>query len=219
LSVTGFATPVTAGTPGTFTVTLFDGSGQVITGYRGTVHFTGSDPQAVFPADYTFTAADGGVTLITPGDQILTATDTTSGITSSAVVTVGTAAPVLSMESSDAVTPVAGGTPVAGKNAPGRFALSAEAGMPKTSFVEMARTDAFDRVFSEGGHRPAHRVAADDWTIDPLDYGRPQDPPPTRSASERERPVLPSPALRVGGGCLFPEFPKWGARGQTAGHP
>ncbi len=50
-------------------------------------------------ADYTFTTGDGGdngvhslpggVTLVTVGDQILTSTDTVSGITGNATVTVG----------------------------------------------------------------------------------------------------------------------------------
>jgi hypothetical protein len=51
--------------------------------------------------DYPFTAADagthtfpGGFTLVTPGDQTLTATDTVSGITGSATVTVTAADPV-----------------------------------------------------------------------------------------------------------------------------
>ena len=58
--------------------------GNVATGYSGTVHFTSSDsnPNVVLPADYTFTAADGGthtfsgVRLHTQGQQSLTVTDT-----------------------------------------------------------------------------------------------------------------------------------------------
>ncbi len=81
LAVSGFASSITAGTPGTFTVTVQNDAGQTATGYRGTVHFTSSDPQAVLPADYTFTAADNGVhtfsaTLKTAGLQSITATDT-----------------------------------------------------------------------------------------------------------------------------------------------
>ena len=38
------------------TVTAYDAYGNVATGYTGTVAFTSSDPQACFPADYTFTA-------------------------------------------------------------------------------------------------------------------------------------------------------------------
>ena len=65
------------------TVTLKDQYGNVATGYRGTVHFTTSDPlpTVVLPADYTFTAADAGtrqfsVTLWTPPSETVTATDT-----------------------------------------------------------------------------------------------------------------------------------------------
>ncbi len=79
--VSGFSSPVPAGTAGTFTVTALDTSGNTRTDYRGTVHFTTSDPQAARPADYTFTAADNGVhvftaTLKTAGLQAITSTDT-----------------------------------------------------------------------------------------------------------------------------------------------
>jgi len=66
--------------------------------YAGTATWTSSDTDSgvVLPADYTFQASDSGmhlfpagVTLITLGDQTLTATDTVSGITGSATVTVG----------------------------------------------------------------------------------------------------------------------------------
>jgi hypothetical protein len=94
LLLSGFPSSVTAGVAGTETVTAKDASGRTATDYRGTVHFTSSDPQAVQPADYTFTAADAGVhsfsvTLKTAGTQSITATDvapssitgTQSGIT------------------------------------------------------------------------------------------------------------------------------------------
>src|SRR5204863_3728849 len=58
--LSGFPSSTTAGAAHTFTVTGTDASGNVLTGYAGTVHFTSSDPQAVLPADYTFTAADQG---------------------------------------------------------------------------------------------------------------------------------------------------------------
>src|SRR5262249_53706677 len=65
------------------TVTALDPYGNVVTGYTGTVHFSSSAASATLPADYTFTAADGGVhtfsvTLQTAGSQTLTATDTHS---------------------------------------------------------------------------------------------------------------------------------------------
>jgi hypothetical protein len=92
---------VASGTPFDVTVQAVDVFGQVAFGYRGTVTFsvTDPDPAVVLPADYTFTAADGGVhtftdtglgetTLITTGDQTVTATDLGSGITGTAPVTV-----------------------------------------------------------------------------------------------------------------------------------
>jgi hypothetical protein len=43
------------------TVTLFDPFGNVATGYLHKVHLTSSDPKALLPSDYTFTAADAGI--------------------------------------------------------------------------------------------------------------------------------------------------------------
>jgi hypothetical protein len=71
----------TAGTAQTITVTAKDAYGNIVKGYTGTVHFRSSDPQAVLPADYTFTPADGGVhtfssTLKTAGSRSITVIDT-----------------------------------------------------------------------------------------------------------------------------------------------
>jgi hypothetical protein len=93
---------VTAGVPFDVTVTAVDPFGQVAVGYLGTVTFstTDPDPTVVLPADYTFTLDDGGMrtftntgrgelTLVTPGDQMLTLTDTAKAtITGGATVTV-----------------------------------------------------------------------------------------------------------------------------------
>jgi WD40 repeat protein len=69
-----------AGTACNFTVTAKYADGSIDTHYIGSIHFTSSDPQAVLPPDYTFTAADAGVhtfstTLKTAGTQSITATD------------------------------------------------------------------------------------------------------------------------------------------------
>jgi hypothetical protein len=70
------------GVPFSMTVTALDPYGNTATSYRGTVHFTSSDPQASVPGDGTFTAADNGVhtfdgfVLRTPADQTFTGTDT-----------------------------------------------------------------------------------------------------------------------------------------------
>jgi hypothetical protein len=100
---------VTAGVPFDVTVTAVDPFGQVALGYTGTVTFSTTDRGAgvVLPADYAFTADDAGVhtftdtgrgetTLITPGDQMLTVTETGEDtISGSATVTVnpGSSAP------------------------------------------------------------------------------------------------------------------------------
>jgi hypothetical protein len=94
-------TSATSGTAFDITVIAVDPYGNIDINYTGTVTFTSSDtdPGVVLPANYTFTSADGGIrtftntglgetTLITPGDQTLTATDTASGMTGSATVTV-----------------------------------------------------------------------------------------------------------------------------------
>jgi hypothetical protein len=99
-AVSGFPSPSTAGTAGTFTVTADDAYGNKTTGYLGTVTFTCSDAQAVLPANYTFTSTDAGVhtftngaTLKTAGKKTIVATDTvTSTITGKQTVTVNAAA-------------------------------------------------------------------------------------------------------------------------------
>lgn len=86
--------PQTAGTPFSVIVTAADVSGNTVTGYTGTAHFTSSDVAASLPADYTFVGGDGGVhtftngaTLRTTGGQTITVTDT---ITPSLTGTSGT---------------------------------------------------------------------------------------------------------------------------------
>jgi hypothetical protein len=87
-----------AGTPFDVALTALDPYGNADPNYTGTVTWTSSetDPGLLLPVDYTFQAAESGmhifptaVTLITVGDQTLTATDTVSGITGLATVTVG----------------------------------------------------------------------------------------------------------------------------------
>src|SRR5206468_11530689 len=72
---------VAAGTAIPVTVTALDSSNNMGATYVGTVHFTSTDPTAVLPADYTFTAADAGTHTLTAtvraaGLQTITATDT-----------------------------------------------------------------------------------------------------------------------------------------------
>jgi hypothetical protein len=89
------------------TVTAVDPFSQVAVGYTGTVtsRTTDTDPGVVLPADYAFVLADGGMhtfadtglgetTLLTPGDQMLTVTDTADNtITGSTTITVSSMPP------------------------------------------------------------------------------------------------------------------------------
>jgi len=66
-------------------VTLQNDLGTPLFAYTGTAHFTSTDPDAVLPADYTFTFADAGshrfvATLKTGGTQSITMTDTKSAV-------------------------------------------------------------------------------------------------------------------------------------------
>jgi uncharacterized repeat protein (TIGR01451 family) len=71
-------------------VFIVDGSGLPATGYTGTVHFTSSDGAASLPADYTFTAGDGGTKTLpglvmrTEGLHTVTVTDTANSSISGA---------------------------------------------------------------------------------------------------------------------------------------
>ena len=81
--VTGFPGTV-AGIAHSFTITVRNTLGQVMTGYTGTVNFASSDTQAGLPASYTFTSADKGshnftATLKTAGLQSISAWDSVNG--------------------------------------------------------------------------------------------------------------------------------------------
>ncbi len=87
-----------AGQPFGIDVQAVDPYGNLATGYSGTLHFTSSDPQAILPPNYTFTASDNGAhtfnpTLETSGLQSVTATDTTdSALTGTPLVMAVTSA-------------------------------------------------------------------------------------------------------------------------------
>ena len=72
--------PATAksGTAFTFTVTAFDGFGNVATGYTGTIRFASSDAAALLPANSTLTNGTGTftATLKTTGTETLSVFDT-----------------------------------------------------------------------------------------------------------------------------------------------
>src|SRR3989449_1717158 len=91
LRITGIA-PIGAGPPPRPSVSALDAYSNPTASYRGTVHFSSSDPQAILPADYAFTASDAGartflnaLVLKTAGTRTITSTDTaTASITGSA---------------------------------------------------------------------------------------------------------------------------------------
>lgn len=82
LVVTGAPASVVAGTPFSVTVTARDGSGNIVTGYTGTVHFASSDGQAALPADSTLMQGSKtfSVTLKTAGNQTLAVTDSANSL-------------------------------------------------------------------------------------------------------------------------------------------
>jgi hypothetical protein len=91
-----------AGMPFDVTVIVQDAFNNTVTGYTGTVSFSSADPYgATLPAAYTFTMADNGehtfsaaATLYTAGQWDVTATDSVTGISGSANVSVTPAAAV-----------------------------------------------------------------------------------------------------------------------------
>jgi alpha-tubulin suppressor-like RCC1 family protein len=131
--VTADAT-ATAGTAFPVTVAVKDNFGNIISDYTGTVHFTSSDNQAVLPADYPFTVADGGshtfndVILKSAASQTVTVTDTVTAATT------GTSGSVM-------VAPTA---PVA--LAFGHQPVSTAAGQPITPVVTVKVVDLFGNV-------------------------------------------------------------------------
>ncbi|HEV8062993.1 MAG TPA: hypothetical protein VGP68_24140, partial [Gemmataceae bacterium] len=102
----------TAGNQFSITVTAANSQGSAVAGYTGTISFSSSDPNAVLPANYPFTATDAGVhtfniTLETAGSQSISVADTSDSFDSgSASVTVSPASPsklVFSQEPSNVV--------------------------------------------------------------------------------------------------------------------
>lgn len=97
VSIEGFPASVTAGAAQAFTVRVVDAFNNTAGNYTGTLHFASSDPLAVLPADYQFTAADAGArafsaTMNTLGTQTLSATDTLNSAITGHVFTAGQSA-------------------------------------------------------------------------------------------------------------------------------
>jgi hypothetical protein len=87
-------TSATQGKSVTVTVAAVDAYGNVVTGYRGKVHFSSTDTKAGLPSDYTFGATDNGVhtfsvSLNTLGLETLLVTDASNNtVKGSAVIKV-----------------------------------------------------------------------------------------------------------------------------------
>jgi hypothetical protein len=153
LRVTGFPSSATAGTVETITVTARDSNGNIAPSYHGTVHFSSSDPEAVLPANYTFSNADQGVhtftvTLKTAGSQSITATDTTTGS-------------ITGSESSITITPAAAA----------QFILSAPSSVSRGSKFSVTLTveDAYGNVVT-GYTGTVHFTSSDSTATLPANY-------------------------------------------------
>jgi putative cell wall-binding protein len=87
------ATTAKAGTSFVVTVKALDGSGNVVTGYAGTVKLTSSDSAAVLPANSTLSSGQHAftVTLKTAGSQTVTAIDTANSGISGTTATIAVA--------------------------------------------------------------------------------------------------------------------------------
>jgi hypothetical protein len=165
-------TSATSGTAFDVTVIAVDPDGNTDTNYQGTVTFTTSDtdPGVVLPADYTFQASDAGMatfasgaTLVTLGDQTITATDTSSGITGTTTVT------VVASGSPQVHSPRSSGSSFGGFFFPTMspaLAWSSPPGCPtQTDAVMPARTlpgslamAGTDRFFAVSSERPDHLI-------------------------------------------------------------
>jgi hypothetical protein len=89
---------VLPGTPFSITVTTLDAAGQPAA-YLGPVHFSSTDPQAILPPDYTFTAADhgthtfSGLVFRSTGRQTITASNGGLGSVTEFTIPTGSSQP------------------------------------------------------------------------------------------------------------------------------
>jgi hypothetical protein len=114
LGVAGPSTAI-AGSAVQVTVTALDASNIRTLGYTGTVTFSSTDPQAVLPADYTFTTADASVhsflvTGRTAGAQTITVRDAATGTIVGTVTITDTPAATATFVVDGFPSPVTAGT-------------------------------------------------------------------------------------------------------------
>ena len=86
-------TTVAAGVAHSYTVKAFDNASNVVTGYRGTITTTSSDPNAGLPSVYTFVSGDNGVktisvTLNSSGNRFVNVSDMASNVNVTLPITV-----------------------------------------------------------------------------------------------------------------------------------
>jgi uncharacterized delta-60 repeat protein len=141
---------VTAGTAGTYTISVFNPDGSADTNYSGTVQISSSDPKAVLPRSFPIDGdtATFSATLETAGIQSLIATDTaTPGISGS--------------DASITITPAAAS----------QFVLSAPSSVSKGSKFSLTLTveDAFGNVVT-GYVGTVHFSSSDGTATLPANY-------------------------------------------------
>jgi hypothetical protein len=173
-------TSAPSGTAFDVTVIAVDPDGNIDTNYQGTVTFATSDtdPGVVLPADYTFQASDqgmatfpGGVILVTLGDQTLTATDTTSGITGTTTVTVAASgsppvhAPHSGTGRGQFAFPVL--APVQASSSPSVSPAPAQAARAAAMLPESPEAAQADRLFAESAAESG-RLVLSRWQPDAL---------------------------------------------------
>lgn len=94
LAITGFAAKTDSDVATSLTVSALDAFGNVATTYAGTVQLSSTDPQATLPPAYALGSGDAGthtftnVSMYTPGQQTVTASDSAHGFTASATTRV-----------------------------------------------------------------------------------------------------------------------------------
>jgi hypothetical protein len=153
----------------TATVAATDNNYAVASGYLGTVHFTSTDGAATLPADYTFTAGDGGshnftnaFTMRTPGDQTITVRDAGDvKITASRIIAVGPAVPAGLVATAASATTIN----ISWDDAPGATQYEVQRQSSSAGYVTIgtpSTTSFTDTVGSGGVH--VYRVRAKDAT-------------------------------------------------------
>jgi hypothetical protein len=164
----GAPATATAGVPFDFTVTAVDPYGNTDPTYTGTVAFSTQDPAGTFnPTGYTFGPGDlgsatfsQGATLNSAGTWDVTATDTTSGFTGSAFVTLGGPAPPPSGNPPPSARPVSVDTRVL----PSEGAVSREVLLSDPAVLGLSSTGSLP-VASQGWHA-LRRGAGGAWALD-----------------------------------------------------